>query len=128
MNIVAQILFILLAGVAVWLFTTKAMRIKRNIMLGRDEDFSDDKPRRWRNVLLLAFGQKKMFKNPLVAVMHFVVYAGFIIINAEVLEIFLDGIFGTHRMFASPLGMLYTWLINAFEFLAVGVLTACLIF
>lgn len=96
--------------------------------MGRNEDFSDDKPRRWRNVLLLAFGQKKMFKNPLVAVMHFVVYAGFIIINAEVLEIFLDGIFGTHRMFASPFGVLYTWLINAFEFLAVGVLTACLIF
>src|SRR3569832_2833710 len=100
MNILAQILFILLEGIAVWLFSAKAMRIRRNILLGRDEDISGDTHRRWRNVLLLAFGQKKMFKNPLVAVMHFVIYAGFIIINAEVLEIFLDGILGTHRLFA----------------------------
>jgi len=128
MAIVAQILFITLAAAAIWLFSKNILRIKRNILVGKDEDFSDDKPRRWRNVLLLAFGQKKMFKNPLVAVMHFVVYAGFIIINAEVLEIFLDGVLGTHRLFAAPLGMFYTWLINAFEFLAVGVLTACLIF
>ena len=62
-----------------------------------------DNKQRWKNVLLLAFGQKKMFRNPLVAVMHFVIYAGFIIINIEVLEIVLDGIFGTHRLFAEPL-------------------------
>ncbi|HVX48625.1 MAG TPA: hypothetical protein VHB48_00655, partial [Chitinophagaceae bacterium] len=128
MTIVAQVLFILLAGFSVWLFRKNILRIRRNILLGRDEVISDNKPQRWRNVLLLAFGQKKMFKNPLVAVMHFVVYAGFIIINAEVLEIILDGVFGTHRLFAGPLGILYVWLINAFEFLAAGVLTACLIF
>ncbi len=127
MNI-AQVLFIALAGVAVWLFAKNIMRIRRNILLGRDEDFSDNKPLRWRNVLLLAFGQKKMFKNPLVAVMHFVIYAGFIIINAEVLEIFLDGILGTHRIFSQPLGFFYIWFINAFEFLAVGVITVCIIF
>jgi ferredoxin len=69
-----------------------------------------------------------MFRNPLVAVMHFVIYAGFIIINIEVLEIFLDGIFGTHRLFAAPLGSFYILLINAFEFLAIGVLTVCIIF
>lgn len=128
MAIVAQILFIALAATAIWLFSRNIIRIRKNILLGRDENFNDNKPQRWRNVLLLAFGQKKMFKNPLVAVMHFVVYAGFIIINAEVLEIFLDGFFGTHRLFAGPLGMLYTWLINAFELLAAGVLIACLIF
>lgn len=128
MGIIAQIVFIALAAAAIWLFSKNIMRIRRNILLGRDEDYSDNKPARWRNVLLLAFGQKKMFKNPLVAVMHFVIYAGFIIINAEVLEIFLDGVFGTHRLFAGPLGVVYVWLINAFEFLAVGVLTVCLIF
>ena len=69
-----------------------------------------------------------MFRNPLVAVMHFIIYAGFIIINVEVFEIFLDGIFGTHRLFSSPLGHLYGVLIDAFEFLAVGVLTVCIIF
>ncbi len=69
-----------------------------------------------------------MFRNPLVALMHFVIYAGFIIINLEVLEIILDGIFGTHRLFASALGGLYTILIDAFEFLAIGVFAACVIF
>jgi ferredoxin len=78
--------------------------------------------------LLLAFGQKKMFRNPLVAIMHFFVYAGFIIINIEVLEIVLDGIFGTHRLFAKPLGGFYTFLINSFEILAVLVILACAIF
>lgn len=77
---------------------------------------------------MLALGQKKMFHNPLVAVMHFVIYAGFIIINLEVLEIVLDGILGTHRLFAPFLGGLYNWLINAFEFLALGVLLVCVVF
>ena len=113
---------------AIWLFTKKVKEISRNIKLGRDEDFSDNKIQRWKNVLLLAFGQKKMFKNPLVAVLHFFVYAGFIIINIEVLEIVLDGIFGTHRLFAKPLGGFYTFLINAFEILAVLVIVGCAIF
>src|SRR5260221_551054 len=69
-----------------------------------------------------------MFKNPLVAVMHLVIYAGFIIINLEVLEIVLDGIAGTHRLFLGTLGIVYGFLINSFEFLAVGVITVCIIF
>jgi heterodisulfide reductase subunit C len=125
---ISQIAFIALAAVAIFLFTKKVKEIRRNILFGRDEDFSDNKPKRWRNLLLLAFGQKKMFRNPLVAVMHFIIYAGFIIINIEVLEIFLDGILGTHRLFEQPLGFLYLWLINGFEFLAIGVLTVCVIF
>jgi len=128
MQIVQQVLFVLVSIVAIWLFTKKVKEISRNIKLGRDEDFSDNKDIRWKNVLLLAFGQKKMFKNPLVAILHFFVYAGFIIINIEVLEIVLDGIFGTHRLFAKPLGSFYTFLINAFEILAVLVILACAIF
>lgn len=128
MQIAQQILFILISTVAIWLFSRKVKEISRNIRLGRDEDLSDNKPRRWRNLLLLAFGQKKMFRNLLVAVMHFFVYGGFIIINIEVLEIVLDGIFGKHRLFAEPLGQLYTFLINAFEILALLVLLACAIF
>lgn len=89
---------------------------------------SDNPGERWRRVLLLAFGQKKMFKYPLVAVLHFLIYAGFIIINAEILEIVLDGLFGTHRLFAPALGPVYTFLINAFELLALLVLTACAVF
>ncbi|MGI8952623.1 MAG: 4Fe-4S dicluster domain-containing protein [Chitinophagaceae bacterium] len=125
---IAQISFILLVIIAIFFFTIKAKKIKRNILLGRDENLSDHSAERWKNVLLLAFGQKKMFRNPLVAVLHFFIYAGFIIINIEVLEIVLDGLFGTHRLFAPPLGFLYSWLINGFEFLAVCVLTACIIF
>ena len=129
MQIVQQILFVLISVVAIWFFTKKVKEISRNIKLGRDEDFSDNKSLRWKNVLLLAFGQKKMFKNPLVAVLHFFVYAGFIIINIEVLEIVLDGIFGTHRLFANLLfSDFYIFLINAFEVLAVLVIAACAIF
>jgi heterodisulfide reductase subunit C len=128
MQIAQQILFVLLSGVAIWLFSKKVMQIRRNIFLGKPEDFSDNKPLRWRNLLLLALGQKKMFKNPLVAVMHFIIYAGFIIINIEVLEIVLDGILGKHRMFAAPLGGFYSFLINFFEILAVLVIAVCVIF
>lgn len=128
MPIIQQVLFILLSGFAIWVFSKKVREIRRNINLGRDEELNDNKPQRWRNVLLLAFGQKKMFRNPLVAVLHFLVYAGFIIINIEVLEIVLDGVFGTHRLFARPLSGFYTFLINAFEVLALLVLSACLIF
>lgn len=128
MQIVQQILFILLSIAAIWLFSKKVKEISRNIKLGRDEDLSDNSGQRWKNVLLLAFGQKKMFRNPLVAIMHFIVYAGFVIINIEVLEIVLDGVLGTHRLFAQPLGKFYSFLINAFEILALLVLVACVIF
>jgi len=123
-----QTAFILVTIIAVWLFSKKIKEIRRNILLGRDERISGETSERWKNVLLIAFGQKKMFRNPLVAVIHFVIYAGFIIINIEVLEIVIDGLFGTHRVFAQPLGRSYPWLINSFEVLAVGVLTACIIF
>src|ERR1700755_530364 len=101
---IPQAVFLLLAAAAIWLFTKRIKGIRRNILLGRDENYSDNKAARWKNLLLLAFGQKKMFRNPLVAVMHFVIYAGFIIINLEVMEIFLDGILGTHRLFMPFLG------------------------
>ncbi|MGN6531906.1 MAG: Fe-S oxidoreductase, partial [Ginsengibacter sp.] len=128
MQLVQQILFIILISFAIYLFYRKAKEISDNINLGYDEDLTDNKPERWRNVLLLALGQKKMFRYPLVGIMHFVIYAGFVIINIEVLEIVLDGIFGTHRMFANPLGGFYTFVIDFFEILAIGVLAACVIF
>lgn len=123
-----QVLFILVVILATWLFISKARDIRRNILLGQDEDISDRKDERLKNLLLLALGQKKMFRYPLVAFLHLLIYAGFIIINIEVLEIALDGVFGTHRMFAGPLGGLYKLLINFFEILAIGVLSACIVF
>ena len=113
---------------AVWFFTRNMLIIKRNILLGQDKDLSDNKSVRWKNVLLLAFGQKKMFRYPMVAVFHFIIYAGFIIINVEMLEIVLDGFLGTHRLFREPLGGFYVFLINFFEVLAVFVIAVCVIF
>ena len=128
MQIIQQILFILLVSTAIFLFSKKVKQIYRNINLGRDENLSGNAGERWKNVLLLALGQKKMFRYPLVGIMHFFIYAGFIIINIEVLEIVLDGVFGTRRMFANTLGGFHTFLIDFFELLAITVLAACIIF
>lgn len=128
MELVQQILFIILVGFSVFLFWTKVKEIRANINLGREEDLSGSKGERWKNVMLLALGQKKMFRYPLVGIMHFVIYAGFIIINIEIFEIILDGLLGTHRLFANPLGGFYTFVIDFFEILAAAVLLACVIF
>ncbi len=128
MQILQQVLFVAAAGFAIWLFAKNIGIIRRNILMGKGEDLTDSPSLRWKNLLLLAFGQKKMFRNPLVALLHFVIYAGFIIINIEVLEIVLDGLLGTHRLFLPWLGGFYTFLINFFEILAVGVLAVCIIF
>ena len=128
MHFIPQVLFVLISGLAVWLFAKNIVQIKKNILLGKEEDLSDHASLRWKNVLLLAFGQKKMFRNPLVAFLHLIVYAGFIIINIEVLEIVLDGLLGTHRLFLKPLGSLYPLLINCFEILALLVIISCAVF
>lgn len=128
MHIIQEILFVFAFAIAVYLFYRKARQIRLNILLGRDVSLNDRPGLRWKNVLLLAFGQKKMFRNPLVAVLHFFVYAGFLIINVEILEIILDGILGTHRLFMPLLGSLYPVLIGCFEVLAVLVLSGCAIF
>ncbi len=128
MQYLPQIAFVILSGLGIWLFTQNILQIKSNILLGKAEDLSDNPSLRWKNLLLLAFGQKKMFRNPTVAIMHLIIYAGFIIINIEVLEIVLDGLLGTHRIFFEPLGIWYPLLINFFEILAVGVIGVCVIF
>ena len=127
-HLIAPLLFASLFIIAVFLFTKKTKTIIRNIKLGRDEKINDQKGLRWKNVLLLALGQKKMFRNPLVALLHLIVYAGFIIINIEILEIIADGLTGHHRLFVDALGSCYSYLINSFEVLAGLVLIACVIF
>jgi heterodisulfide reductase subunit C len=128
MHILPQILFLVVLAAAVYLFSKRINGIRRNILLGIPEELNDQPEKRWKNVFLLAFGQKKMFKNPLVAVLHFIIYAGFIIINIEVLEILIDGLFGTHRLFNNLVPGLYPYLINIFEILAAGVILVCIIF
>lgn len=124
---ISQILFILLTAVAVYFFTRNILKIRRNILLGRDIDISDNKPARLKTMLRVAFGQSKMAARPVPFVLHFVVYAGFILINIEVLEILMDGIFGTHRVL-SGIGSLYNFAIGFFEVLAFFTLVACVIF
>src|SRR5688572_16865355 len=124
---VAQILFIAITLAAVALFSYNLRKVIRNIRLGRSANRSDQPQKRFMTMLRVAFGQTKMFFRPVPALLHFVVYAGFVIINIEVLEIMIDGIFGTHRIFGG-LGTLYNALIGSFEVLALGVWLGCAIF
>lgn len=128
MAIIQQIIFLAVLGTVGRLVFKRASLIRNTILLGRDEDRTDQPGLRFATMVRIAFGQKKMFDRPLIGVMHFVVYAGFLLINIEVLEIVLDGILGQHRLFAPFLGSFYTFLIGFFEFLAVGVLVTCSIF
>lgn len=128
MAIVQQIVFLLIL-VAAGLFVRKrVLRLRDNIRLGKKEELTGDKSQRLNNVLLVAFGQRKMFKRPLPAVLHLFVYVGFLVINLEVLEFVIDGLAGTHRIFAPFLGSFYGVLMNFFEFLAAAVLISCVIF
>ena len=128
MAIVQQIAFILVLAGASYFVRKRILRLRDNIKLGKKVDIKDQIGERWKNVLLIAFGQKKMFKRPIPAILHFFIYAGFLIINLEVLEFIIDGILGTHRVFAPYLGGLYPMLMNFFEFLAAAVLLSCVLF
>ncbi|WP_233559669.1 (Fe-S)-binding protein [Taibaiella sp. KBW10] len=128
LHIIQQILFIIVLGFASFIFYKKIMSIRRNINLGKEETFGGAAGLRWKNVLLLALGQKKMFKRMTPAILHFFVYAGFLIINVEMLEIMLDGILGTHRLFAPYISSIYPILVGFFELLAFTVLVSCVIF
>lgn len=123
-----QALFVAAIALASYLILRRWRLIASTIRLGRDEDRTDHPQERLKIMALVAFGQKKMFAKPLVAFMHLVIYLGFIIINIEVLEIILDGILGTHRLFAPYVSGVYPFLINTFEVLALGVLLVCVAF
>lgn len=124
---IAQVLFVIIAAVATYFFVKNLKTIRRNILLGKDVDLSDNQPERWKTMLKVAFGQTKMAARPVPFVLHLIVYVGFVLINIEVLEILIDGIFGTHRVL-SVLGSVYNLAIGFFEVLAFGVLVACVIF
>src|SRR2546428_12523336 len=107
---IGQILFVLIAGAAIWLFAKNVKKIRRNIMLGKPVDRSDNPTERWKTMALVALGQSKMTASPVAGFLHILIYLGFVIINLEVMEIIIDGIFGTHRIF-SFLGGFYNFLI-----------------
>ncbi|TPN89339.1 (Fe-S)-binding protein [Aquimarina algicola] len=127
MKFLPNIIFIVTLVVGIGYFAKNVRKIIRNIKLGKDVDRSDNKNARFKNMAMIALGQTKMVRRPIAGILHVIVYIGFIIINIEVLEIIIDGIFGTHRIFA-PLGGVYDFLIGSFEILAFLVLVSVFIF
>lgn len=125
---ISSIIFIACLAAATYFFTKNIGTIRRNILLGRDINRSDNSSERWGVMARVALGQSKMVVRPIAGIMHIFIYVGFIIINLEVLEIVLDGIFGTHRIFHSFLGDFYFVMINFFEFLALLVVISAVVF
>ena len=128
MNYLPQLLFIALLGAMAYVIYQRFSLIIQTIRLSRPVELNDQPSERFKRMALLAFGQKKMFSKPVVGFFHFLIYIGFVLINIEVLEILLDGILGTHRLFAPLLGSFYSGLLNFFEILAAGVFVACVFF
>lgn len=124
----SSILFLVVTAVSGWFAFKGFSRVRRNIMLGKPAATTGDTAQRWKNVLLVAFGQQKMFKNWLPAVLHLFIYVAFVITQIELIEIVVDGIFGTHRFFAPALGGLYTFVISFIEILSVLAFVATIIF
>lgn len=128
MEWIDNVIFTVILALASFLFAKNANKIRRNIFLGKEINRSDRKGERWALMAKVALGQSKMVVRPVAGFFHILIYVGFVLINIEVLEILIDGIFGTHRVFSSFLGGIYTLAINFFEILAVGVILACLVF
>jgi heterodisulfide reductase subunit C len=129
MAYIPQILFLIAFCSAFYFIRKRVLRIAGNIALGKSIARTDNFSKRLQTMFLVAFGQGKMFHRPVVGALHFLIYIGFILINIEVLEIVLDGILGTHRLFANVLPVaFYNFLISFFELLAVGVIVACVAF
>ncbi|MFN3754059.1 4Fe-4S dicluster domain-containing protein [Flavobacterium sp.] len=127
MMYIDNILFAIILVVGIGFFVKNVKKLTRNINLGQDVNRSDNPSARWQNMAMIALGQSKMVKRPIAGLLHIIVYLGFVIINLEVLEIIIDGLFGTHRIF-SFLGGFYGVLIGSFEVLAVLVLVAVIAF
>lgn len=123
-----QVIFIIISVVALGLAFWQFNKIRQKIMLGKPERIEGDAGTRWKNVLLIAFGQRKMFKQWGPALMHFAIYAAFLITQVELLEIFFDGFTGQHRAFAASLGGFYTFVISFIEVLTFFAFFATIIF
>ena len=127
MQYLPNVIFVILLVIGVGFFVKNISKLRRNILLGKEDSLTNNKPQRLKNMTMIALGQTKMVVRPIAGILHIIVYVGFVIINIEVLEIVLDGIFGTHRMFA-VLGPVYDFLIGSFEVLALLVIVAVVVF
>ena len=127
MSYLDNILFAIILALGFGYFAGNVKKIRRNIKLGQAVNRTDKSSERWKNMAMIALGQSKMVKRPVAGILHIVVYVGFIIINLELLEIIIDGLFGTHRVFAF-MGGFYNVLIASFEILALLVIVAVIVF
>jgi heterodisulfide reductase subunit C len=127
MGIIPNVIFAILLGVAVFFFMKNVKRVRRNIFLGKKLERTDNSSLRWKTMARVALGQSKMSRRPIAGFLHILVYLGFVIINIEVIEILIDGLFGTHRIL-SFMGGFYNFLIGSFEILALLVFVSCFIF
>ncbi|KAF2519244.1 (Fe-S)-binding protein [Flavobacterium salilacus subsp. salilacus] len=127
MSYIDNILFVLVLAAGFGYFALNVKKLRRNIKLGKDVNRNDNPGARWKNMAMIALGQSKMVRRPIAGLLHIIVYVGFVIINIELLEIIIDGIFGTHRLFAF-MGGFYSFLIGFFEILAFLVIVSVTIF
>jgi len=127
MMFLPNIIFAIILFLGIGFFARNISKLKRNIYLGKDVDVSGDSKIRWKNMARIALGQSKMVRRPIAGILHVIVYVGFVIINIEVLEIIIDGLFGTHRIF-NEIGSLYGILIGTFEILAFLVFVSVVVF
>jgi len=127
-SFVPNIIFVIVFCFAIFLFIKNVKKIYRNINLGISIDRTDNKKTRLIQMLKIAFGQSKMIDKPVVGLLHIVVYVGFLVINIELLEIIVDGVLGTHRVFAPLLGSFYNFLIAFFEIFALLVIVSVIVF
>ena len=128
MSFLPNIIFAIVLILGVGFFAKNVKKIIRNIKLGQNVNRTDNSGARWKNMALIALGQKKMFTRPIPAILHFTLYAAFIITQIELLEIIVDGLFGTHRFFKTGLGGFYTFLISFIEILSLLALLATVAF
>ena len=124
----SQLLFAIITIAAFTFATRQFLKIRRNILLGKDEEIGGDEGQRWKNVALIAFGQKKMFKRWIPATFHLFIYVAFLFTQIELLEILIDGFFGYHRFFADKIGILYPIMLNIIEILSVLAFVATFVF
>jgi heterodisulfide reductase subunit C len=127
MTFLPNIIFGLILVAGIGFFVQNIQRLRRNIKLGVDIPIEGPSKQRWANMARIALGQSKMVSRPISGLLHIIVYLGFVIINIEVLEIVIDGLFGTHRIFSS-IGSLYGILIGTFEILALLVFISVIFF
>ncbi len=127
MSLLPNVIFAIILFSGLGFFVRNVSKLKRNIYLGKEVDTSGNTKLRWSNMVKIALGQGKMIRRPIAGILHIVVYVGFVIINIEVLEIVIDGLFGTHRIF-SVIGPFYGVLIGTFEMLAALVFISVIVF